>query len=282
MPAARGRRVRRSRSRATSSPARCAAPSTRRMVNSTSSASTAGATTRRRTAVSTACATRGSRSATRSGSRSAPTAIRIEFAEPVRHCRWPAYFAQPVELRVCQPLRLAGVLRQSIRNRSATISSRTREIVRLDGGRAIFVEMPDARTRHAAAPASAPEVRRRPSFKTDLFPSILHLGDALRSRGPRQHPSPGSRPPSRCASPGNKQSDSRPTASGDPVEGSRTITVNAIGGLQYEQKVIDCIAWRGARHRPRQPGRDAPQPRDGEARQRRGGRHRLLRHAQRS
>jgi len=162
--------------------------------------------------------------------------IRIEFAEPVNTAgarvfahQWNYEYANRYgspEFSVEHPASLGHDL------------VRTREIVSLDGGRAIFIEIP------TLEPVMQMHLRLHlksvdgHAFATDLFPSILHLGAHFDHEGLA---APVAGKPTTLAPriAGNQQSDSRPTASGEPVEGSRPITVNAIGGLQYDQKVIE-------------------------------------------
>lgn len=73
------------------------------------------------------------------------------------------------------------------------------------------------------------------SFKTDLFPSILNLGERFEHDG-FALPIPG-KPTTIALRIRRDEADTAgDTESGTPVTTSKRITVNAIGGLQYEQK----------------------------------------------
>ena len=112
-----------------------------------------------------------------------------------------------------------------------------RKIYGLDGMRSIFVEIPDLE------PVMQMHLRMHlvgtdgTAFKTDLFPSILHLGEHFDIAGVAP-PVAGKPTTISLRVAGNNQEDGEPTESGEKIEGAREITVNAIGGLQFKEKVL--------------------------------------------
>ena len=113
----------------------------------------------------------------------------------------------------------------------------TGQVLSLDQGKAIFVEMP------AIEPVMQMHLRMHlktaegEEFKTDLFPSILHLGGHFDGAG-LAGPVAGKTTAISLRIAGRDQKNGRPTESGEKVEGARKIVVNAIGGLQFEQRTL--------------------------------------------
>lgn len=124
-----------------------------------------------------------------------------------------------------------------------------RSVVLLDENRSLFVELPDME------PVMQLQIRMHlqsadgASFRTDLFASPMFPGDYFTGEG--LAPPRGDKPTAialRVAAP-KEQNQNQPTESGEAVEGERLVTVDAIGGLQYAQKLIEArpgeaLAWK--------------------------------------
>ena len=110
-----------------------------------------------------------------------------------------------------------------------------RSIVSLNEGHSIFLEIPQLE------PVMQMHIRMHlrdtdgVGFKTDLFPSILHLGQRLEN--PNFAPPVTGKPTTIALRIRREKEDQKgDSESGESVANARQITINAIGGLQYEQK----------------------------------------------
>ena len=110
-----------------------------------------------------------------------------------------------------------------------------RSVSVLNGGRAVFVEMPEMepvmqihiRTHLKSAAGIA--------FRTDLFASPMYPADHLSLPGVA---APAEGKPSAIALPVARDASAVAEESGEPLEGARELLVEAIGGLQYKQKEL--------------------------------------------
>ena len=113
----------------------------------------------------------------------------------------------------------------------------TRKILSLNGGRSIFIEIPEIEPVMQMHLRMHLEGADGKAFKTDIFPSVLHLGEHFQHEG-LAAPVAGKPTTIALRIAGKNQNDGKPTVSGTEIGGARQITINAIGGLQYEQKTI--------------------------------------------
>ncbi|MFT4549004.1 MAG: azurin [Verrucomicrobiales bacterium] len=115
------------------------------------------------------------------------------------------------------------------------------KVVSLNGGKAIFVEMPTIGTAMQMHLRMHLKSADGKTFKTNLFPSVLHLGEYFQHHG-LAAPVAGKPTTISLRIAGRNKNDGKPTESGAKVVGAREVTVNAIGGLQFEQKEIKARA----------------------------------------
>jgi len=121
---------------------------------------------------------------------------------------------------------------------------KTRKIISLKEGKTIFIEIPEIEPVMQMHLRMHLKTADGKLFKTDLFPSILHLGerfewDLFEDENESLAPPVAGKPTSialRIA--GKNKANRKPTESGSKIDGARKITINAIGGLQFEQKRI--------------------------------------------
>ncbi|MDQ8192280.1 plastocyanin/azurin family copper-binding protein [Roseibacillus persicicus] len=112
-----------------------------------------------------------------------------------------------------------------------------RSVKLLEGGKSLFIEMPELLPimqlhirMHLATAAGK-------SFRTDLFPSPLFPSEPFEASGLAKVESPATPAVLRIA-----RAKKQGNQSGKLVEGERKLVVNAIGGLVYEQTVLEAKA----------------------------------------
>ena len=114
-----------------------------------------------------------------------------------------------------------------------------KRVLALDGGKSIFIEMPSLEPVMQMHLRMDLKTKDGKSFKTDLFPSVLYLGDYFTAEGEELDPPVSGKPQVIALRvTGGKSKVALNTTSGKLIEGARKITVNAIGGLQFEQKKL--------------------------------------------
>ena len=111
-----------------------------------------------------------------------------------------------------------------------------RSVKLLDGGSSIFVELPDLEAVMQLHIRMHLTAANGHEFKTDLFPSPMFPGQFFEHEGlaPRQSGKLKS-VALRITRPKAKKAN---TESGQAIEGEKPLTVDAIGGLQYQQKLL--------------------------------------------
>jgi len=121
-----------------------------------------------------------------------------------------------------------------------------RSVIRLNGGKSLFLEIPEIETVMQMHVRMHLLSEDGVAFKTDIFPTVVELGDAYQAEG-LATPLAGKDKTMTLRVRAIKGENKLKTESGKLVEGERTIELNCSGALQFSSKLIEAKAGEALR-----------------------------------